>query len=85
MGVDRLAALDAAIETVRRGGTISMIGVYGDQTDPMPMMKMFDKGVQIRMGQTHVKRWVPEIMPLLLDDNDPLGAEDLATHHLPLD
>jgi len=85
MGVDRLAALDAAIETVRRGGTVSVIGVYGGQTDPMPMMKMFDKGIQFRMGQAHVKRWVPEIMPLLLDDNDPLGAEDLATHHLPLD
>jgi len=85
MGVDRLAALDAAIETVRRGGTISVIGVYGGQTDPMPMLKLFDKGVQIRMGQAHVKRWVPEIMPLLLDESDPLGAEDLATHHLPLD
>src|SRR5690348_9029094 len=85
MGVDRLAALDAAIETVRRGGTISVIGVYGGQTDPMPMMKMFDKGIQFRMGQAHVKRWVPEVMPLLLDDDDPLGAEDLATHHLPLD
>lgn len=85
MGVDRLAALDAAIETVRRGGTVSVIGVYGGQTDPLPMMKMFDKGIQIRMGQAHVKHWVPEIMPLLLDDNDPLGAEDLATHHLPLD
>ncbi|MGN6314092.1 MAG: zinc-dependent alcohol dehydrogenase [Rhodanobacteraceae bacterium] len=85
MGVDRLSALDAAIETVRRGGTISVIGVYGGQTDPMPMMKMFDKGIQFRMGQAHVKRWVPEVMPLLLDDDDPLGAEDLATHHLPLD
>jgi threonine dehydrogenase-like Zn-dependent dehydrogenase len=53
--------------------------------DPLPMMDLFDKGVQIRMGQAHVKRWVPEIMPLLLDDSDPLGAEDLATHHLPLD
>jgi hypothetical protein len=53
VGVDRLAALMAAIETVRRGGTISIIGVYGGQTDPMPMLRMFDKGVTIAMGQAH--------------------------------
>jgi len=47
-------------------------------------MELFDKGVQIRMGQTHVKRWVDEIMPLLLD-GDPLGTEDLVTHRLPLE
>lgn len=63
----------------------SVIGVYGGQTDPMPMMKMFDKGIQMRMGQAHVKRGVPEILPLLLDENDPLGAEDLVTHHLLLE
>lgn len=85
MGVDRLTALMAAIETVRRGGTISIIGVYGGQTDPMPMMKMFDKAIQLRMGQANVKRWIPEIMPYLLDDADPLGAEDLCTHRLPLE
>jgi threonine dehydrogenase-like Zn-dependent dehydrogenase len=84
-GVDRLAALMAAIETVRRGGTISIIGVYGGQTDPMPMLRMFDKGVTIAMGQAHVKRWIPDTMPYLLDDADPLGAEDLCTHRMPLD
>ena len=85
MGVDRLTALLAAIEIVRRGGTISIIGVYGGQTDPLPMLRMFDKGVNIRMGQAHVKRWIPEIMPYLLDDADPLRVEDLATHTLPLE
>ncbi|HET7369679.1 MAG TPA: zinc-dependent alcohol dehydrogenase [Gammaproteobacteria bacterium] len=85
MGVDRLSALDAAIDTVRRGGTVSIIGVYGGQADPMPMLQMFDKGIQLRMGQAHVKQWVPDIMPLLLDDDsDPLGVDDFATHRLPL-
>jgi threonine dehydrogenase-like Zn-dependent dehydrogenase len=84
-GVDRLGALTQAIETVRRGGTVSIIGVYGGSVDPMPMMQMFDKGLQFRMGQCHVKRWVGDIMPYLLDDSDPLGTEDLATHHLPLE
>ena len=61
-----------------------MSGVYGGELDPMPMMEMFDRGVQLRMGQAHVKRWVDDILPLLLDDADPLGAGDLATHSLPL-
>lgn len=84
VGVDRLAAFYSAIDAVRRGGTISLSGVYGGMTDPMPMMTLFDKQVQIRMGQANVKRWVPDILPLLTDE-DPLGVDDFATHHLPLD
>ena len=37
------------------------------------------------MGQAHVKRWIPDLLPLVTDDADPLGVEDLATHALPLD
>jgi threonine dehydrogenase-like Zn-dependent dehydrogenase len=84
-GVDRLTVLHAAIDTVRRGGTISLSGVYGGMVDPMPMMDLFDKQIQLRMGQANVRRWVDEIMPLLEQDGDPLGVEDLATHKLPLD
>jgi threonine dehydrogenase-like Zn-dependent dehydrogenase len=83
-GLDRLHALYLAIDLVRRGGTISLSGVYGGMADPMPMMTLFDKQVQLRMGQANVWRWVPEILPLLLD-GDPLGAESFASHHLPLD
>ena len=83
-GIDRLAALRKAIEIVRRGGTISIIGVYGGMADPLPMMTLFDKQIQLRMGQANVKRWVPEIMPLLLD-GDPLGTDDFASHRLPLE
>ena len=82
--VDRLSALLEAIDTVRRGGTISISGVYGGQLDPLPMMQLFDKGVQIRMGQAHVRRWIDEILPLLEGDEDPLGVDDLTTHRLPL-
>ncbi len=84
VGVDRLSALRTGIEAVRRGGTLSLIGVYGGQADPLPMMDLFDKGVTLRMGQAHVKRWVDDIIPLLGED-DPLGTSDLATHALPLD
>jgi len=83
--VDRLDALHTAIKSVRRGGTVSISGVYGGEADPMPMMEMFDRGVQLRMGQCHVKRWIDEIMPLVLDPTDPLGTSDLATHLLPLE
>jgi len=83
-GVDRLAAVYTAIDIVRRGGTISVSGVYGGMTDPMPMLTMFDKQIQLRMGQANVKRWIPEILPLLTDD-DPLGTETFATHRLPLE
>jgi threonine dehydrogenase-like Zn-dependent dehydrogenase len=83
-GVDRLTALHLAIDIVRRGGTISLVGVYGGQTDPVPMLTLFDKQVQLRMGQANVKRWVDDILPLLTDE-DPLGVDNFATHRLPLD
>jgi threonine dehydrogenase-like Zn-dependent dehydrogenase len=83
-GVDRLASLHAAIDIVRRGGTVSVIGVYGGAADPMPILTMFDKQIQMRMGQANVRRWVPEILPLL-DDSDPLAVDNFATHRMSLD
>ncbi|HEX6423478.1 MAG TPA: zinc-dependent alcohol dehydrogenase [Acidimicrobiales bacterium] len=83
-GIDRLSALRTAIDAVRRGGTLSISGVYGGAADPMPMLDLFDKGVQIRMGQAHVRRWVPEILPLLERDDDVFGLDDFTTHRLPL-
>lgn len=83
-GVDRLGALYSAIDCVRRGGTISLSGVYGGMADPLPMLTLFDKQIQLRMGQANVKRWVDDIMPLLTD-GDPLGVDSFATHVLPLD
>ena len=83
-GIDRLHAFYLAIDIVRRGGTISLIGVYGGMADPLPMLTLFDKQIQLRMGQANVKHWVDDIMPLLMD-GDPLGTEDFATHRVPLD
>jgi threonine dehydrogenase-like Zn-dependent dehydrogenase len=84
MGVDRLAVVYAAIDAVRRGGTVSISGVYGGAMDPLPMMQLFDKQIQLRLGQANVRRWTDDILPLVLDDGDPLGTADMATHHLPL-
>jgi threonine dehydrogenase-like Zn-dependent dehydrogenase len=84
-GIDRLAALHQAIEVVRRGGTISISGVYGGMIDPMPMLQMFDKGITVRMGQANVRRWTDDLMPYVTDERDPLGVLDLTTHRVPLD
>jgi threonine dehydrogenase-like Zn-dependent dehydrogenase len=83
-GIDRLHAFYLAIDIVRRGGTISLIGVYGGMADPLPMLTIFDKQIQLRMGQANVKRWAGDIMPLLMN-GDPLGVEDFHTHRMPLE
>ena len=83
-GIDRLAALLAAIDVVRRGGTLSISGVYGGAQDPLPLLQMFDKQLTIRMGQANVRRWVDDLLPLVEDDADPLGVLDLTTHQVPL-
>ena len=85
MGIDRGASLYASIDSVRRGGTLSIIGVYGGAATPMPLGALFDRQIQVRMGQANVKRWVDEILPLLTGDDDPLGTDDFATHRLPLE
>jgi threonine dehydrogenase-like Zn-dependent dehydrogenase len=83
-GVDRMHAFYLAIDIVRRGGTISLSGVYGGTADPLPMLTMFDKQIQLRMGQANVRRWTDEIMPLLTDE-DPLGVDDFITHRVSLE
>jgi threonine dehydrogenase-like Zn-dependent dehydrogenase len=83
-GIDRLSALHLAIELVRRGGTVSLSGVYGGAVDPMPMMQMFDKQLTLRMGQANVRRWIDDLLPLVSGDDDPLGVDSFATHRLPL-
>jgi threonine dehydrogenase-like Zn-dependent dehydrogenase len=84
-GIDRLSALHMAIELVQRGGTLSISGVYGGAASPMPLIQMFDKQINVRMGQANVRRWTDDIMPLLTGDDDPLGVDTFATHHIALD
>lgn len=84
VGIDRLTALHNAIRAVRRGGTVSISGVYGGSVDPMPMMDLFDKQIQLRMGQCNVKKWVDTLLPLVEDTADPLGVLDLTTDSVPL-
>ncbi|HJR89025.1 MAG TPA: zinc-binding dehydrogenase, partial [Aeromicrobium sp.] len=85
MAVDRTAALVDSIKSVRRGGTVSVCGVYGGEIDPLPMMEIFDRGVTMRFGQCHVRRWTDDIRKVLDQDEDILHVESLATHRLPLE
>jgi threonine dehydrogenase-like Zn-dependent dehydrogenase len=84
-GVDRLEALTTAFDAVRRGGTVSVVGVYGGAAHPLPLFQMFDKQVQVRMGQANVRAWTDDILRLLDREDDVLGVEDFATHHLSLE
>jgi threonine dehydrogenase-like Zn-dependent dehydrogenase len=85
VGIDRLAALYTSFDIARRGGTVSISGVYGGTADPMPMMDLFDKGLTLRMGQCHVKRWTDDLLAIAQQDGDVLGLETLATHRVSLD
>ncbi|GAA4264935.1 alcohol dehydrogenase catalytic domain-containing protein [Frondihabitans peucedani] len=84
-GIDSLGAMHLAFDLVRRGGTVSLSGVYGGTADPTPFLSLFDKQITIRMGQCNVQRWIDTLMPLVEDPADPLGTEDLVTHRVPLD
>ena len=76
--------LRQCLGAVRRGGTVSIVGVYGGPMQMFPLGDLFDMQVTLRMGQANVRRWTDEIIPLLTD-TDPLGVGDLATHQLPLE
>ena len=84
VGVDRLSALHMALDLVRRGGTVSLSGVYGGTADPTPFLTLFDKQITLKMGQCNVQKWMDTLMPLVEDPTDPLGTEDLVTHPVPL-
>ena len=81
---DRHRALHDSIWSVRRGGTLSISGVYGGPDPMWPLGELFDRQVTLRMGQANVRRWTDDILPLLTEQ-DPLGVLDLTTHRVPLD
>lgn len=62
MELDRAHVLRLAIQAVGKGGTLSVPGVYGGFIDKMPMGTLFEKGVQVRTGQTHMHRYLRPLM-----------------------
>ena len=79
---DRPHALREAIQACRKGGTVSIPGVYGGFIDKMPMGAAFGKGLTLKMGQTHVHKYLaPLLGHILAGDIDP---SFVITHRLPL-
>lgn len=84
ISLDRTSALHSAIAAVRRGGTISLSGLYAGAATPMPLIDMFDKQIQLREGQCNVRSWTETLLPLAEAPSDPFGLDDLITHTAPL-
>ncbi|MBV9454311.1 MAG: glutathione-dependent formaldehyde dehydrogenase [Rubrobacter sp.] len=82
--LDRTNALRECMSSIRRGGTLSISGVYAGPVQMFPLGDLFDMQVQVRMGQANVRSWTDDILRVL-GDEDPLGTEDLATHYMALE
>jgi len=72
MATDRPHALRQAIYACRKGGTVSVPGVYGGLLDKFPFGSAFSKGLTFKMGQTHVHKYLPQLLELVqLGQIDP--------------
>jgi S-(hydroxymethyl)glutathione dehydrogenase / alcohol dehydrogenase len=77
-----LSALESALRAVRRGGTLSVVGVYGSDYDNFPLGRLFDKGVRLVSGQAPAQVCVDFLLELVADKR--VRADDIVTHVLPL-
>jgi threonine dehydrogenase-like Zn-dependent dehydrogenase len=83
MGADSAHALREAIMAVRKGGRISIPGVYGGFLDKFPLGALMEKGVQVRSGQTHVQRYTHELLRRIGEGE--IDTTFLISHRLPLE
>jgi len=83
MATDRLEVLRQAIMACGKGGIVSIPGVYGGYLDKVPIGAAFAKGLTLKMGQTHVHRYMPMLMRLIEDGG--MDASFVISHRLPLD
>ncbi|WP_156841008.1 zinc-dependent alcohol dehydrogenase [Novosphingobium aquimarinum] len=83
IGADRASALKQAILAVRRGGRVSIPGVYGGMTDKFPLGALMEKGLQVRSGQTHVQKYTKDLLAKIEDGT--LDTTFLISHRLPLE
>ena len=82
METERPAVLRQVIECCRKGGTVSIPGVYGGMSDKIPMGALMNKGLTIKTGQTHVHRFVPELLDYVRQGK--IDPSFVVTHRLPL-
>ncbi len=83
LATDRAHALREAIQACRKGGTVSIPGVYGGMVDKMPMGAAFGKGLTFRMGQTHVHRYLQPLLEHI--QAGEINPTFIITHRLKLD
>jgi len=83
IATDRLSALRQVIVTCRKGGRVSIPGVYGGMADKFPLGALMEKGLTVKSGQTHVQKYMPELLNLIQDGK--LDTTFLISHRLPLE
>jgi threonine dehydrogenase-like Zn-dependent dehydrogenase len=83
LATDRPHALRQVIVACRKGGRVSIPGVYGGMADKFPIGALMEKGLSVQSGQTHVQKYMPELLQLILDDK--LDTTFLISHRLPLE
>ncbi|MBB4659606.1 zinc-dependent alcohol dehydrogenase [Parvularcula dongshanensis] len=83
IGADSADALRQAIMCVRKGGRVSMPGVYGGLVDDFPIGALMEKGLQVKTGQTHVQRYTADLLKRIQDGE--IDTTFLISHHLPLE
>jgi len=82
MQTDRLGALRQAIECCRKGGTLSIPGVYGGFDDKFPIGALMNKGLTVKTGQTHVHKYVPRLLDYVREGR--IDPTFVVTHRIPL-
>lgn len=83
IGADRAHALRMALMAVRKGGRVSIPGVYGGMADKFPLGALMEKGLQIRTGQTHVQRYTRQLLDLIMEDQ--IDTTFMISHRLSLE
>ncbi len=74
--------MENCFKAVRRGGTVTIVGVYASNYDNFPVFRIFDKGLTIRTGQAPVQKYIDKLLGLVRDGKVVLN--DIITHRLPL-
>jgi threonine dehydrogenase-like Zn-dependent dehydrogenase len=82
METERPHAVRQAIQCCRKGGTVSIAGVYGGWADKIPLGALMNKGLTIKTGQTHVHKYVPRLLGLIREGR--IDPSFVVTHRLPL-
>jgi len=83
MATDRISALRQAIHSCRKGGTVSVPGVYGGFLDKVPFGAAMNKGITIKTGQTHVQKYLPRLLRSI--ESGDIDPSFVITHQVTLD